>query len=75
MTAPRSRRIGTPPTGATCETCAAECGPMRGYVPMPAVARVSLVASDYDGLNMGVERDCVLDLCRDCERIAFFWEA
>jgi len=59
--------IAKAPTGAHCAVCAAQLGHLVGYVPATAMFTASLFASDYAGLNMGVEEDCPrIDLCLNC---------
>lgn len=56
-----------------CRICEAELGHIEGYCPVPATFVASLVASDYEGLNMGIEEDAILPVCWECANNCVPW--
>lgn len=72
---PRGRviRPATPEDGP-CAVCAAELGHLVDYVPVPSASICDLYASDYDGLNMGMDDDAPgIALCWECVINCLWW--
>ncbi len=63
----RGRILHVAASGAVCEVCKAEMSHLAGYVPIPASHVCALFATDYAGLNMGIEANWPdANLCIEC---------